>query len=95
MLAAVLAGDAWQWETARRRRIAEDLTMAHREWRAQRVVLTPPAPSTPDLPPTVRLQPGRLDIEFHGTVDLLTQLLHLTQMISDDFDRFSTLLDGA
>jgi hypothetical protein len=95
MLATVLAGDAWRWEAARRRRVAEDLEMAHSEWQARRVVLTPPAIGTPDLPPTVRLQPGRLEIEFHGTVDLLTQLLHLTQTISADFDQFSTFLDHA
>jgi hypothetical protein len=93
MLSTVLAGDAWRWEATRRRRVAGNIAAARREWQARRVVLTPTARTTPQLPRTVRLERGHLEIEFHGTVDLLTQLLQLSQTISADLDRFAAFLD--
>ncbi len=84
-LHAVGRGDAWHWEARRRRRVAQDLEEAHRDWEARRRVLPVTAPSTAGLPESLHLSPGTLEIRFAGTVDLLTQLLMLTRHISENY----------
>ena len=44
------------------------------------------------LPPSLRLSPGHLAIDFTGAIDLLTQLTELSKAIGEDFTEFERLL---
>jgi hypothetical protein len=52
-----------------------------------------PARGKGELPASIQLAPGRLSIEFAGVVDLLSQLLELSQAIGADFERFEGMLN--
>lgn len=95
-LQKVARDDRWQWEARRRQRVGERLEETQQEWKARQIQIPAPAgrfTGTIDgLPATVMLAPGRLEVDFNGAVDLLAQLLGLTQAISNDYDRFVHLL---
>lgn len=46
------------------------------------------------LPSTVSLRPGKLEIEFFGAEDLFRQLFEIAQVIQNDYQRFSKLVEG-
>jgi hypothetical protein len=95
-LETVARGERWQWEARRRLRLGHQLLQSQQEWKARHVQIpAPPSrfPGTIDgLPASVSLSPGRLQVEFDGAVDLLAQLVALTQAIGNDYDRFEELL---
>lgn len=82
-LDALLDGDDFRVERARRRRLAEDLQ--------SRAIPIPRPRSGPDLPGGVRLRPGELRIEFRGTEELLQRLFELALAIRNDYDRFDAI----
>ena len=87
-LRSVAAGDTWRWEMRRRLRLAEDIDAARSSWKAQTVAVPVPPLRSEGLPASVRLVPGRLEIDFQGSVDLLTKLVQLTRELSRDLERF-------
>lgn len=46
-----------------------------------------------DLPAGVRLRPGKLEIEFFGTEDLLRHLFELAQVLTHDFVRIQQIIE--
>ncbi len=58
-----------------------------------RISLPEPASGRHDLPPSIRLEPGHLSIDFSSAVDLLAQLLDLSRAIGEDFDRYEGMLN--
>jgi len=59
-----------------------------------------PRPTVPDLaqreldglPSTIRLAPGRLEITCSDAQDLLRHLMELAQAITNDFDKFESMV---
>ena len=47
----------------------------------------------PDLPPNVRLAPGRLEIEAPTAVAMLESLMTLALVMQNDLDRFQTAIE--
>ena len=88
-LEALEAGGEFRQERSRRQRLSEDLKQAKASLRARAVPIPPPQAGA--LPSTVDLRPGELRITFHGTQDLLRQLLELAMAIQDDYERFEEM----
>lgn len=47
------------------------------------------------LPGSIQLGPGILKIDYHGTEDLLRNLLELAMAIQNDFDRFESICESS
>lgn len=90
-------GDDVRAESKRRRRLTEHLDKARQEISARRIPI--PANrqdsvgSVRQLGPYVRLTPGRLEIEFKTSEELLARLFELARSIANDFDGFTRLLE--
>jgi hypothetical protein len=84
-------------EVSRRTKVVAELERTKALFPARRVqIVVPPVVMDnrmADLPPTVHLRPGELRIEFHGTEDLLRQLVELSQSITNDFERFQKVCE--
>ena len=86
-------GDDGCYEVQRRRKVAEVLGQLRKE-RLEQPRLLVEAPvrvvnqEFEDLPPGVRLEPGRITVEFEKPQEGLENLLALAMAISNDFDRF-------
>lgn len=86
-------GDEGFYELRRRRKVAEVLEGLRKE-RIERPQLLVEAPvrvvnqEFEDLPEGVRLEPGRVTVEFNQPREALEKLLALAMAISNDFDRF-------
>jgi len=89
-LEAIAHGDTWQWEVRRREKVAERLSELRQEWAGRQVVIPIPHEGLPD---TIRLEPHRLEVTFENALDLLGQLLRLTQAMSSDYASFERILD--
>lgn len=83
-------------EHMRKERLAEQLAETGRILKARRVRIA----SLPDeldtiagLPAGIRLAPGRLEIDFFGTEDLLKHLLALAQAVTHDYVRFQQICE--
>jgi hypothetical protein len=89
-------GDAAYYERRRRRKVSEALT-ALREDRLQHPQLLVEAPvqvaaqEFENLPAGVRLERGRIVVEFEEPRQALEKLLALAMAIGNDFDRFESL----
>ncbi len=85
-------------EVSRRTKVVAELERARALFPSRKVqIIVPPAVMDnrmADLPPTVRLRPGELRIEFFGTEDLLRQLVELSQSIVNDFGRFQDVCES-
>jgi hypothetical protein len=85
-------------ERARKQKLSDSLNAVHRHCTAAQI----PIPVTPvardrcvdDLPAGVRLEPGRLCIEFNGSMQLLSSLYELSQAATNDYDRFCATAEG-
>jgi hypothetical protein len=92
-LEQIAAGEEAFYEVQRRRKVASVIEELRRE-RVERPQLIVEAPTSvvnqgfEDLPPGVRLGPGRITVEFDGPQQGLEKLLALAMAISNDFDRF-------
>ena len=92
-LGAIASEDDYQRHYDRRRRVIAELAGRREDLKLARITLPESAASRlAELRPTIRLTPGHLSIQFDGAVDLLGQLLELSQVIGADFDRFEGLL---
>jgi len=86
-------GDDRYYEIARRRKLAGVLANLWKD-RLERPQLLVEAPATvvrqefEDLPSGVRLEPGRITLDFEEPRDALEKLLALAMAISNDFARF-------
>ena len=91
---ASLGEQVW-WEEVRHTRLekAIDEMRREREARKQRAVVPLASLSLKleGIPPTVRLRPGELRIEFAGADDLFRQLFELAQAMKNDYERFKKL----
>ena len=94
-LRAIETGEDFEFETRRRQRLSENLDEMRRERRALavRFPITREALSRKvrDLPTGILLRPGRLEVDFAGTEDLLSKLFELAQAASNDFDGFECI----
>lgn len=92
-LEQIAAGEEAFYESRRRRKVASVIDELRRE-RIERPQLIVEAPTTivnqelVNLPPGVRLEPGRITVEFEGPQQALEKLLALAMAISNDFDQF-------
>lgn len=92
-LEQIAAGEDAFYEIERRRKVARLVGELRRDRleRPQLVVEAPVAIVNQEfetLPPGVRLEPGRITVEFQDPRQALERLLALAMAISNDFDRF-------
>jgi hypothetical protein len=88
----------YQREVARHEKLTTAVAKLQRERRAKEVRINVP----PDvfetrmatLPESVHLEPGKLEIEFSGSQDLLAKLFALSQAAANDYDGFLNVSDG-
>jgi hypothetical protein len=86
-------GDDGYYEVQRRRKVAEVLDRLRKE-RIEQPQLLVEAPAQVinqefhNLPAGVRLEPGRVTVEFEEPREALEKLLALAMAISNDFERF-------
>jgi hypothetical protein len=86
-------GDDGYYEVERRRKVARALDRLRQE-RIEQPQLLVEAPVTvvnqelEYLPPGVRLEPGRVTVEFEEPREALEKFLALAMAIGNDFDRF-------
>jgi hypothetical protein len=97
-LEAIASGSEYQQESARREKLTAALTRFQRSRRADevRIGVTPEVfeARMPTLPEAVHLEPGRLEIGFSGSQDLLTKLFSLAQAAANDYEGFQQASDG-
>ena len=81
-----------RYERRRLDRLDRTLAGLARDLRARQVPVaaTPAARNTcfPSLPPSVRLRPGRLEVDFETPEELLTRLFELSQAVANDYGSF-------
>jgi hypothetical protein len=92
-LEQIAAGEEAFYEEQRRRKVASIIDKLRRQ-RIEHPRLIVEAPTAvvnqqfENLPPGVRLEPGRVTVEFEEPQQALEKLLALAMAISNDFDRF-------
>ena len=91
-LRRMAAGERFDYEKQRHERLADGLDRIRKQRRAAAVTVPVenPAPDmTPaGLPAGVRLEPGRLTVEFRGVEELLGKLYGVAQSAAGDFAAF-------
>ncbi|HYP05017.1 MAG TPA: hypothetical protein VER03_02185 [Bryobacteraceae bacterium] len=92
-LERVAEGDEGAYEIERRRKVANLIENLRQQWitQPQLLVEAPTAVVNQDfenLPAGVRLEPGRITVEFEEPQQGLEKLLALAMAISNDFDLF-------
>ncbi len=96
---AILGSSEFECEARRRQRLGEELETMRREHRAADVripvSLDTLSRKVRDLPDGIQLRPGRLEVNFAGTEDLLTKLFEIAQAASNDFDRFEAMTSNS
>jgi hypothetical protein len=89
-----IAGERFQWENARRARLADELAFTRRQLAGRRVRI--PASSLPwrlpDVPAGIELTPGELRITFQSAEDLAARLFALSQAMANDWPLFALAL---
>jgi hypothetical protein len=82
-------------EQARREKIERTLADSVFTLKARQIAIQPPPPADTieGLPTSIHLRPGRLEIEYFGTEDLLKQLWALAQAITHDYVRFQQICE--
>ena len=97
-LDALIAGDEFRRESARRERLASTVESVRRtrESEAVRIPIAPAIFATrmATLGPGVQLRPGKLEIKFSGAEDLLRKLFSLAQAIANDYTGFERAAVG-
>ena len=94
-LAAVESGDEYTREECRRERLGARIERMRR-LHAGKAVRIPADPMVlsmrvPKLDRSICIAPGRLEIEFCGTADLLSKLLALGQAAANDYEQFESV----
>jgi hypothetical protein len=96
-LGRIQAGEDWEPERRRLRRLSDRLAEARSDLSARKIRIPAgrgPDPHITGLPSSIRLSPSRLEIDFRGAEELLSHLLLLSQAISQDYTAFEKLLQG-
>jgi hypothetical protein len=91
-LRGIAAGERFHFEKRRHEKLASQLARIHQDRAAARVKIPAspePSPLPGLLPPGVRLEPGRLTIEFQQVEDLLGKLYGIAQTAARDFHSFA------
>jgi hypothetical protein len=92
-LERIAEGDEGSYEIERRRKVASLIENLRQQWKTQPQLLVE-APTAvvnqefENLPVGVRLEPGRITVEFDEPQQGLEKLLALAMAISNDFDLF-------
>jgi hypothetical protein len=90
-------GDRFQRESSRRERVAGSIATLRKHAAASRVQIPVEQKAhqavLETLPAGIHLKHNRLEVDFKSAEDLLAKLFHLAQAVSNDWDRFSELLD--
>ena len=98
-LEALQSGVEFEQEQQRKARLEESLDQVRRQNAAAQVTIMVPRDvwnrQIAGLSEQIQIAPGRLQIEFCKTEDLLQKLFELAQAITNDFERFETLADGS
>ena len=96
-LESIRDGEDARWERRRLERLGSELSETARSLRARRVPVETAAgqPLFASLPLSVRLAPGRLEIDFQTPEELLTRLYELSQALANDYEGFEGLLARA
>jgi hypothetical protein len=84
---AIRDGEDYRWDQGRRRKLSEAISAARQFSQAARVSIKVLAAS-PALPPGVRIEPGRMTIDFDDVQDLLAKLYSISQAAARDFETF-------
>lgn len=93
-LKSLLEQDDIGWQLRRHEQVRAVLAERRAVLQLSRISLPEPASGRPtELPPSIRLEPGHLSIDFSNAVDLLTQLLQLSRAIGEEFDRYEGILN--
>ena len=89
-LRMMAGGERFRFEKRRHERLTEGLDRVRKDRRAARISVPVPAEATgpAGLPAGVRLQPGRLTVEFQGVHELLGKLYGIAQAAAEDFAGF-------
>ena len=94
-LGAVAAGEDLQYERRRLQRLDRTLARLARDSRARSIPVRADPEACradfPALPTSVRLRPGRLEIDFETPEELLTRLYELSQAIANNYAQFERL----
>ena len=94
-LRRVHCGEDARYERRRLQRLDRTLAQLARDLTASRVPVSagPGARDSrfPSLPPSVRLRPGRLEVDFGTAEELLTRLFELSQAVANDYASFEAL----
>ena len=92
-LEATKVGDRFQWEIARRTRVAVSLETLRNNFAARQVQVPAPADARDrlfdNMAPEIEVRPGELRICFAGAEDLAAKLFELSQAMANDWDRFA------
>jgi hypothetical protein len=91
-LRLIIGGDRFVFEWRRRERLSEQLEQLrkHRQAASVAIAVEPDPPPDASLPPGVRLEAGRLTIDFASVEDLLSKLYGIAQAAAEDFGRFES-----
>lgn len=98
-LRRLAAGETIEYERRRRQRFAETIRDLNRTWTQQTKMLVE-APTAivnqelADLPSGVKLEPGRLTVEFTTAVEALEKLLALAMAAGNDMDGFERIVES-
>lgn len=96
-LRAIVGGERFGFEKRRHARLAEDLERARKQRAATRVAIPvsrEAAGEMAGLPSGVRIEAGRLTVEFGGVEELLGKLYAIAQMAAADFSGFEATVRG-
>jgi len=92
-------GEEFHLEKRRKERLAHTIDQLRRHHAAARVKIPVPPDvrnrKLAELSAGVALEAGHLHIEFSGAEDLLTKLFELSQVASNDFERFRAAAESA
>lgn len=97
-LRQLAAGETIHYERRRRERFAETMRKLNRAWTEQTKTLVE-APTAivnqelENLPSGVKLERGRLTVEFSTAVEALEKLLAVAMAVGNDMDRFERLVE--
>jgi hypothetical protein len=93
-LESTAAGDRFQWESARRARLADEIDRTRRLLAGRRVRISAAAAPRrlPDLPAGITLSSGELRITFHDAEDLAARLFALSQAMANDWQAFASVV---
>ena len=86
------AGAAFRGEAARRERLLTELRTARLTGIRVAVPIEALEGRLASLPDGVSVEPGRIEVRFSGAKDAVGRLFALAQALTNDYDRFETLV---